>query len=862
MTPMFEQYLALKAQHPSSILFFRMGDFYEMFYEDAELAARELDLTLTARNKQQDNPIPMAGVPHHASAGYIERLVERGFRVAIAEQVEDPRKAKGLVKREVVRVVTPGLTLDPTTLPSRAPCWMAAIHVIKDVVGMAFLDASTGEFRCAEVGTLDAAAAELARMEVREALLSPQINHAGIRAAAAGAVMSEVSEEAWTPEEAQRELRDTLGIHDLSGLGLKPADPAACAAGAVLRYARDILGKAVGNVHDIQFYQPSGFMVLDDTTRRNLELTKTLIGGRRKGSLLSLLDRACTSAGSRLLRDWLMFPLLDIERIWERQRGVGVLVDRNTEAQALRVTLRQVADIARISARIAQSTAHARDLGALRRSLLVTPEVARQVAELDGLDHGQFEDLCGDLAEDLDRWLVDDPPISVMDGGLLRPEADSELQRLVQLQEEGATVLAELEERERGATGIPSLKVRNNRVFGYYIEITKAHVHKAPDHYMRKQTLTNCERYITAELKELEESILGADQRRKELEYERFSELRGRVSHHIERLQQLAESLAAVDALCALADCAVRYRWRRPEVGEGTALRIQGGRHPVVEHAMDEARFVPNDMDLDTEHRQLIVLTGPNMSGKSTIMRQVALIALLAQMGSFVPADAAEVGVCDRIFTRVGAADDLASGQSTFMVEMAETSAILHHATNRSLVILDEIGRGTSTYDGLSIAWAVAEDLTDRIGCRTLFATHYHELCELAEGRSGVVNQSVAVSDLGDEIIFLRQLREGGASRSYGIQCARLAGLPRHVVDRASRLLRQFEKYAPRNEREQLSLFGGRKAPSTEEPPPELASPEPDELRMFARSLDPDSMTPRQALDALYQLRSLTDKEE
>lgn len=851
-TPMFAQYHELKAAARDAILFYRMGDFYEMFYEDAEIAAKVLELTLTSRNKNDPDPVPMAGVPHHSSAAYIQRLVDAGYRVAIAEQVEDPRKAKGLVKREIVRVVTPGLVLDPTSLEQRQSCWVVAVTKDAGRVGLAFLEPTTGELRVTDVASAAVAAAEIERLEPREALLEPGLELSEVDRALRGVVQSRVEEEAWSRREARRELLETLRVADLTGFGLSDQSPALRAAGALVRYARDTLGGALRNLHELKVYHVAGFMVLDETTRRNLELTRTLLGGQRKGSLLHLLDATCTSMGSRRLREWLVSPLLDLSAIRARSEAVAALVQDRPARETLTQHLKQVADIERISARIAQGTAHARDLAALRRSLDAVPGVVEAASRLDALKAHVPGDILTDVHGDLARWLVEDPPLSLTEGGLLRRGMHAELDELVELSLEGMGVIGRVEEEERARTGISTLKIRRNKVFGYYIEVTSAHLHKVPERYLRKQTLTNCERYITPELKELEEKVLGADERRKELEYELFLALRERVAAESARLLGLARRLADLDALLALAETAVRWRWARPEVDDSDVLDIRGGRHPVVEASLQDARFVPNDVRLDREERQLIVLTGPNMSGKSTIMRQTALIVLLAQIGSFVPADAARVGLCDRVFTRVGAADDLARGQSTFMVEMAEAAAILHHATERSLVILDEIGRGTSTYDGLSIAWAVAEDLVDRVGCRALFATHYHELCDLADTRDRVVNQSVAVSESGDQILFLRRLKEGGASRSYGIQCARLAGLPEHVIRRARGLLTRFEKHAPRNERQQLSLFGS--APPLDPEPPE---PPPDPLRTALAELDPDAMSPRQALEALYQLKRL-----
>ncbi len=860
MTPMFQQYAQLKAEQPDAVLFFRMGDFYEVFFEDAELCSRVLDLTLTARNKQNDNPIPMAGVPHHAAAGYIQRMTEAGHKVAIAEQVEDPAKAKGLVDRAIVRVVTPGVTLDPTTLAHDSHNWLAAVCRMEAGpdheagYGLAFVDASTGDARLTETSQLEVAMAELARIEPAEVILGPGVEP-DILAEIGATTLSTVEEEAWTLQEASREVQTVCGAPPAS-FGVEPGAGLG-AIGAALRYVRDRLGGQLHNMHSITPYRLDGFMVLDRTTRRNLELTRTILENRRKGSLLSLLDRASTSMGSRRLEEWLAYPLIDLERIRARQGAVAELVESPDARSELRAALKECADIERIGARVAQGTAHARDLAALARTLAAVPHAVAAARPLRALHPHLPDDLCVDVSADLATWLVEAPPISLTEGGVIAQGAHPELDEITALSLDGVGRIGAMEAAERKATGIGSLKIRSNKVFGYYIEVSAANLHRVPARFLRKQTLANCERYITAELKDLEEKVLGADERRKALEYELFVQLRDRVAVHLPRLQALARKLSSLDGVGALAEAAERHRWCRPTLDESAALSIVAGRHPMVEAALRDERFVPNDVALEPE-RRLVILTGPNMSGKSTVMRQTALIALLAQVGSFVPADEAHVGICDRIFTRVGAADDLRRGQSTFMVEMSETSAILHHATARSLVVLDEIGRGTSTYDGLSIAWAVAEDLAERVQCRAMFATHYHELCELAEQAPGVINQSVGVSEFRGEIVFLRRLKDGGASRSYGIQCARLAGLPGHVVERSQQLLTRFEKHAPRNGRQQLSLFGAVGAPvHDEEPEPTTADPVASALREAVDAIDPDALTPRQALDAVYALVDL-----
>ncbi len=847
-TPMFEQYLSLKASHPGFLLLYRMGDFYELFFDDAIAASKALELTLTARNKSDPDPVPMAGFPHHQLAPYTEQLLAAGYKVAIADQLEDPALAKGLVKRGITRVVTPGMVLDPTTLDRATHNWLIAVCAEGGAGwGLAALDASTGDLRCTTLRTAEAAAAELARYEPREALVGPGVGE-GLDEALRGVTRSETLAEAWTAGEASAILRETLGAAP-AVFGVEPG-PALRACGAVLRYAAALLGRPLTNVHRLTSYAASGSLVIDATTRRNLELFRSLLHGSRSGTVFQLIDRCETAMGSRLLKDWLGAPLLDPRAIGARQAAVAELVALPDCRAALRRALGTVADLDRLAARIAQGLGAPRDLAAIRRSLGALPALVRAVADAAAVAPHAPRDLLPDILDDLTVWLADDPPIALGDGGVIAPGADPELDRLQAIAVDAIGVLHRLEADEIRASGIASLKIRRNRNFGFYIEITKANLHKVPDRYLRRQTLTTGERFITPELKALEEEVLGADERRLRLEATLFTALRERVAAASPRLAQLARDLATLDALAALAEVAHVHRWVRPSIDDSLDLELVGARHPVVEAALTDERFVPNDVTLAVGRRQLIVLTGPNMAGKSTVLRQVALIVLLAQMGSFVPVEQARIGVCDRVFTRVGAADDLARGQSTFMVEMAETAAILHQATERSLVVLDEIGRGTSTYDGLAIAWSVAEDLVDRIRCRALFATHYHELCELADARAVVVNQSVAVSASGDRILFLRRLKEGGASRSYGIQCARLAGLPAGVVARAGRLLTRFEKHAARNEAGQLSLFGA--VPTQDEPPAPV-----DPVRTALAEINPDALSPRDAHAALYALRAL-----
>ncbi|MCP4917953.1 MAG: DNA mismatch repair protein MutS [Proteobacteria bacterium] len=844
---MFVQYVTLKEQEPDSILFFRMGDFYEVFFEDARIASEVCELTLTSRNKGDVEPIPMAGVPHHAAKGYVQTLVEAGYKVAIADQVEDAKLAKGLVRREITRIVSPGLALHPEDLAPREACWLVAIVLDGERWGLASLDVSTGDLRVTEPDNQVALEDELGRIHPREVLLPDDLPELTCLAGPGGPRIEPVVAHDVDESSARARLHRLFEVSDLGGFGAQGLGPSLSAAALLVDYAAASLKSDLPQVTTLRPYATSGFMVLDGPTRRNLELTRPLFGTGRKGTLLGLLDRTATAMGGRLLREHLSYPLLDLARIKERQDAVQALVEDSALRRRLRELLKEVADLERLGSKLAQRTANARDLVALGRSLVQLPELFQAVGQVRALQAIVPEDLGQDLAQHITATLVEDPPATISDGGLFRTGFHDELDELIVLAREGKGVIAGMERTEREATDIPSLKVKYNKVFGYFLEVTRANVHKVPDRYIRKQTLTNAERYITPELKELEEKVLGADERRKQLELQLFTDLRESLATHVSRLTALAGRVAALDVHAALAHVAMDNRYVRPVVDESLDIEIVAGRHPVVEQQDLGERFVPNDLTLEPRGRRLVIVTGPNMSGKSTVMRQTALIALMAQIGSFVPADAARIGLCDRVFTRVGASDDLATGRSTFMVEMSETANILHHATERSLVLLDEIGRGTSTYDGLAIAWSVAEALHDRIRARTLFATHYHELVELADSRPGVANVSVAISLWGERILFLRRLKEGGASRSYGIQCARLAGMPRGVVERAKTLLTQLEKHAATNPTPQLALFGAR--------PPEPEAEAGDGLRELLAEIDPDAMSPREALQALYRLK-------
>ncbi len=842
-TPMLRQYRDLKSQVPDALLFYRMGDFYELFGDDAVWTAAALELTLTTRDRDTPDPLPMCGVPWHSADGYLRRLLDMGKKVAIAEQVEDPRFAKGIVKREIARVLSPGLAAD--AVDSHDPAWLVAIGGTQGAWGLAFLDASTGDLRCADVTDPGALAAELSRHGPREALIQPSADSPEIRALV-GDVCTTVVDD-FRVDRAELSARFGVATDTLAfGLG------AACAA---LRYAGDRLKADLRNVTALRTYRVGNSMGIDEATARNLEIFRPLRGTGRKGTLLGLLDRCATAMGGRLLRDWLGAPLVAATEINTRLDAVAAF-EPSLRSHA-RGQLARVADIERIAAKVAQGLGGPRDLVALGQSLVAVRELA---AYLAGPLARLPTDLADDVADDIGRWLVDEPPAGLDDGGFIRDGADAQLDRLRGLATNAKGQIAAMEERLRAEADIGSLKVRHNDVFGYYIEVTKAHLHKVPHTWHRKQTIANGERYITAELKEYEEAVSGADEKRIKLEGEFFRALRGRLGEAVPRLMAIARGVAEIDVFANFAELAEGHRWVRPELDASREIDIRGGRHPVIEVARREERFVPNDIVIG-ERSRCFLLFGPNMAGKSTLMRQVALVVLMAQIGCFVPATRARIGLVDRLFVRVGASDDLARGQSTFMVEMGETANILAGATERSLVLLDEIGRGTSTYDGLAIAWAVAEDLHDRVRCRTLFATHYHELAALTESCSGAKASHVAVSEQGDKIVFLRTVRDGPAPGSYGIQCGRLAGLPKSVVERATKLLKQLEKKRPRTEANQLSLFGfGQAAPASE--PVHVPPPEPlvDPVRSALLEIDPDTLTPRSALDELYRLRRMASE--
>lgn len=883
------QFLEIKSQHPDALLMFRMGDFYEMFFEDAVTAAAVLDIALTSRDKDVEDPVPMAGVPYHALGGYLRTLVERGMKVAICEQMETPeearrRKGPNIVHREVVRVVTPGALLDEEHLRSGEPNFLAAVVAEGErpgAVGLSLLDISSGEFVVIEADDGPTAQAELARFGPREILADPALHPWLTEVLGPEAPRLEPATEA----PAKPMLRRVAGMADEAGVGLSPRTSRAAAM--VLAYAEATQPGQTLLLHRLRRHEPAAHLVLDETSIRNLELLRTLRDGSRKGSLLWAIDRTQTSMGARTLRAWLVAPSRDLEVIRARHDGIEALLSEPGLRGELQSRLKDVRDVVRLAARARLGTVTPRELGALRASLAALPALARLVAELaqrrtDGrlpalLDLG--DDLLPDVHDDLARTLVDDPPAHGRDGGMIRDGADPELDEQRRLRDGGREALAAIETRERERTAIPSLKVQHNRVFGYFLEVPKAHLSRVPKDYVRKQTLAGAERYVTEELAGHEAKVLGAQAQALVREQALFLELRGRVSAAGERLCRVGERLAVLDVLCGLAEVAARHDYCRPELCAEPVLRIEQGRHPVVERMLGAGCFVPNDTRLRAQgaapdEARLWLVTGPNMGGKSTVMRQVALVVILAQMGAYVPAATATVGLCDRVFTRVGAADDLGRGDSTFMVEMRETAHILAHASSQSLVLLDEIGRGTATFDGLSLAWAIAEHLHDQVGCRTMFATHYHELCALETTLAGVHNVHVTVHEQRGRIVFLHQVQPGPAGRSYGIQVGRLAGLPARVLRRAGRILERLEADPHAAGAPQLDLFTPRVDPMAPDDAPEDApkdhgpvrarlggssglDPAAHDVLSALERLDPDDLSPRQAHD---QLRALVDR--
>ena len=858
LTPMKRQYYEIKQQHQDCLLFFRLGDFYEMFDEDAKLASRELDLALTTRDRTVENPderTPMCGVPYHSAEAYIARLIAKGYKVAICEQLEDPALAKGLVERDVIRIITPGTVTDSSMLEEGRSNYICAVYLNNGRGGAAFCDVSTGEFCCAayEGDAVSHILNELGRFAPREAVLS-----AGAEAEEAISgfltkkldAMLEKGGELFEFLPAAARLCEQFGFEDIDASGLDGDSGAVCAAGALLAYIADTQKFDLSHINRMDVFYGGRYMELDWTTRRNLELTEALRSGEKRGSLLWVLDRTKTPMGGRLLRSWVERPLLSPVAIKRRLSAVSELYRDNVRRGELTLALRDICDMQRLVGRAVYGTAGGRDLRALSNCAAALPRLKEL---LSGFGCVELRDICAmdaleDIRAEIDRAVCDEPPFSVREGGILRAGYSEELDRLRDVRDNGAKMVAELEARERGRTGIKKLKVGYNKVFGYFIDIPRsAGLENVPEDYIRKQTLVSNERYFTQELKELENSLLTAKDRISELEYGFFCQLRDSVAARVDRVQAASDAVARLDALCSLAEVAVRNGYTMPEVDASRELRITEGRHPVVEQTLKDVLFVPNDSFLNDGDDRVAIVTGPNMAGKSTYMRQTALIVLMAQMGSFVPAKSATIGIVDRVFTRIGASDDLASGQSTFMVEMNEMANILRHATAASLLILDEIGRGTSTYDGMAIARAVLEYCADkrRLGAKTMFATHYHELSALEGQTGGVRNYNITAKKQGGTLVFLRKIVRGAADDSYGIEVAKLAGLPEGVISRAKGYLKELE---------QSGIAAPATAPAGEEQI-SLSDIGADEVRDILRETDLNTLTPIEAMNLLFELQ-------
>jgi DNA mismatch repair protein MutS len=876
ITPMLRQYMDVKARYPDAILFFRMGDFYEMFFEDAECASRILEITLTSRDKNKESGIPMCGVPVHSAEGYLTRLVQSGRRVAICEQVEDPKKAKGLVRREVVRVVTPGLLTSDGSIEAKSNNFLAAIQTGGTAKrwGLSCLDISTGEFRVTELSREEDALTELFRLEPTE-LLMPETERDGgiiarVRQALPETFLSYRPDAWFFPDRASAQLKEHFRTVTLDGFGLAGLGPGVAAAGALLSYLIETQKGDISHIRRLKPYHLSDHLIIDEATKRNLELVANAADRGRKGTLLDILDLTVTPMGGRLLRHWILYPLRDLAALQERLLAVETLRNGAGDRSELRKELYRIHDVERLVARTVLGTANARDLLALKQSLARVPGIKEIVASLVS-EAPLLEELFRsiDVLEDvralIERAIRDDCAVQLREGRLIKEGFDEGLDELVHLQRDGRSYIAGVEARERERTGIQSIKIGFNRVFGYYLEVSRTHAAKVPGDYIRKQTLVGAERYITPELKEIESKILTAQEQRLGLEYDLFQQVRAEVAQAGGRIQETAAALARLDCLAALAEVAERNNYTRPRLNNGRRICIRQGRHPVVERTLKTEGFVPNDVDIGEEGSELIIITGPNMAGKSTVLRQTALICIMAQMGSCVPAEDADIGIIDQVFTRVGATDYLSKGQSTFMVEMSETANILHNASNRSLVILDEIGRGTSTYDGLAIAWAVAEHLLqkDTLGVKTLFATHYHELTDLTKRHKKVRNMHVAVKEWGDSIVFLRRLLDGATDRSYGIQVAALAGIPQSVIDRATEVLARIEKKSARNGRHagKQQVF---KTPAGKRRACQMALPlmvdKEAKLKKKILSVNVNEMTPLEALNCLAELQTLAEE--
>lgn len=873
LTPMMQQYMETKEQYKDCILFYRLGDFYEMFFEDALTASKELEITLTGKDCGQEERAPMCGVPYHAVDGYLNKLVARGYKVAICEQVEDPKQAKGIVKREVIRIVTPGTNLDAQALDESRNNYLMCIVYVEDRYGISVADISTGEYLVTELDSERKLMDEIMKFSPSEIICnySFYVSGADIEDMKDRLGITVFALDSWYFDDGlcSRVLMEHFGVSSLAGLGVSDYSCGIIASGALLKYLMETQKTAIANLTRLTPYSIGKYMIIDSSTRRNLELCETLREKNKKGSLLWVLDKTKTAMGARLLRKFVEQPLIEKDEISRRLDAVAELKNNAITREELREYLNPVYDLERLISRISYQSANPRDMIAFKISLSMLPHIKYIMKSLESPLLAELEqelDELTDLCDLIETSIVDEPPIGIRDGGIIKEGYHEEVDRLRNAKSEGKTWLAQLEASEREKTGIKNLKIKFNKVFGYYLEVTNSYKDLVPDYYTRKQTLANAERYITPELKELEDMILGAEDKLYALEYGLYVEIRNRVADEILRIQKTAQAVAGIDVFASLALVAERCNFVKPTLNERGIIDIKNGRHPVVEQMIPNDMFIANDTYLDNNKSRVSIITGPNMAGKSTYMRQTALIVLMAQIGSFVPAESARIGIVDRIFTRVGASDDLASGQSTFMVEMTEVANILRNATKNSLLILDEIGRGTSTFDGLSIAWAVVEHIsnTKLLGAKTLFATHYHELTELEGKLTGVNNYCIAVKEKGDDIVFLRKIIKGGADKSYGIQVAKLAGVPDSVIERAKELAEELTN-ADITVRVQESSGDSQKVKKTKQKkydPVDL-----DQMSLFdtvsdsdvlkeLQEIDISNLTPIDALNTIYRLQN------
>ena len=871
VTPMMQHYLQTKEQYKDCILFYRLGDFYEMFFEDAKIVSKELELTLTGKSCGLEERAPMCGVPFHAVEGYLNRLVSRGYKVAICEQVEDPKLAKGIVKREVVRIVTPGTNTDMQSLDETKNNYIMCIAYLGDKYGIAIADVTTGDFYVTELDSERKLMDEINKFAPSEIVCNEAFYMSGVdiddMKNRLNIAISSLDAWYFGDTLAQETLINHFHIQNLKGLGLEDYESGVIAAGTLLKYLYETQKNTLDNILEIHPYSIGKYMIIDSSSRRNLELVETLREKQKRGSLLWVLDKTKTAMGARLLRSYVEQPLIEKAEIVKRQELITSLNKNEVTREEIKEYLNPIYDLERLITRITYQTANPRDMIAFRNSLEMLPYIKTQLEDLDG---ELIEEIKNDFdcLEDIHSLLVssinDEPPISVRDGDIIKEGYNEEVDRLRNAKTEGKTWLAELEASEREKTGIKNLRIKYNKVFGYYLEVTNSFKNLVPDYYVRKQTLTNAERYITPELKELEDTIMGAEDRLVQLEYELFRMVREEISGNVRRIQKTAKAIARIDVFVSLATVASQNNYCKPRINESGIIDIRNGRHPVVEKMISNDMFIDNDTYLDNNKNRISIITGPNMAGKSTYMRQTALIVLMAQIGSFVPAASANIGIVDRIFTRVGASDDLASGQSTFMVEMNEVANILRNATSNSLLILDEIGRGTSTFDGLSIAWAVVEHISNPklLGAKTLFATHYHELTELEGKLNSVNNYCIAVKEKGDDIVFLRKIIKGGADKSYGIQVAKLAGLPDSVIDRAKEIVNELLKNDITDTVRNISVDNGTKKKKEHLDEVDLTqmslfdTVKDDDIIKELESVDIGNMTPLDALNKLYELQN------